>query len=447
MPIVDAEAVLRILDAAPDPLLLEQFPDWSVERYGLVPLLHRGDHLVVAFDSHPDEDRLAEASYFSEVPIEPVVVSRATLDQALWKHYRILRLDSEARPSRWHKHSVTFAVAEVTPATQPLAETSLWNQMKATFESIESCEDFFRPVVAREQRHHALFDAAYMAFCQHRPLVLSPDMLWITMAQGFSTHINRNSDHFRHHFVKEQSRLKLVVERPDFVLGSPENPWQEVFQAFSQQIRGHVGPAMHDLLAANFSTTGPVERAASEVVLMDTLQSIFQYSMLCICGLPTVTLEGSVQDWQDLHDRAQSLRRFELDWWIDALTPVLEHFVRASRGEVDRAFWNDLYQRHDPETRSYGGPYEKMSGWLSRFSPYLRDGSRNPHLLGSEDPLEVRQLPSGVSCVPLRLAGRREDIDLEFLAGLLAVEQDRQTLALRPKISWVVRRAAEEWLF
>ena len=82
-----------------------------------------------------------------------------------------------------------------------------------------------------------------------------------------------------------------MVERPDFLLGQP-NPWPEAFAAFSDQIAGHVGK-LRDLVVADFSTTGPLERAATEVLLMDTFQGYFEYEMMCGCGIPQITLRGT----------------------------------------------------------------------------------------------------------------------------------------------------------
>lgn len=75
--------------------------------------------------------------------------------------------------------------------------------------------------------------------------------------------------------------MRITVRRDDFVKGSPENPWPEAFGEFSAAIREHLGDA-HGLIVADFSTTGPVERAASEVVLLDAMQAYFSYEMLTL---------------------------------------------------------------------------------------------------------------------------------------------------------------------
>lgn len=48
---------------------------------------------------------------------------------------------------------------------------------------------------------HPLFNAVHMAFSEHRPLLLTPDAIWMTIAQGFAIHINNNAEQLRQSFV------------------------------------------------------------------------------------------------------------------------------------------------------------------------------------------------------------------------------------------------------
>ena len=66
---------------------------------------------------------------------------------------------------------------------------------------------------------HPLAQAAHDAFYEHRALVLSPDVVWFCLAQGFAQHINRDVEGLRERFVRHQGKLKLVVERPDLGTG------------------------------------------------------------------------------------------------------------------------------------------------------------------------------------------------------------------------------------
>jgi hypothetical protein len=152
-----------------------------------------------------------------------------------------------------------------------------------------------------------------------------------------------------------------------------------VIDEFCGQVRDHVGPSI-DLFLPAFSTTGPAERVAAGIVLLDAMQSYFSYNLDTLCGIPSITLEGTPEDWQAVADRAEEFGSLELEWWLEPLREILKQFVAASRGVVDGPFWRSFYKYLDES----GGP--QISGWVSAFFPYLKDRdtgevtSRNPWL-------------------------------------------------------------------
>jgi hypothetical protein len=335
-----------------------------------------------------------------------------------------------------HQSGVTFAVDEVIPATEPLPECR--THQSALLCGVESCCDYHGTVL-KDVRYHPLLAAVHTAFSQHRPLVLTPDAVWLTIAQGVAQHMTIHGERLRSRLVAHQGKLDLVFECQDWVEGSPENPWPEAFAAWTGQIRDHVGPAVHDTLVCDFSTTGPVERAASHVVMMDVFERYFHYEAVCICGIPMVTLEGTPADWQRLADKAAALSVFDLDWWLERLLPVCGQLVRASRGDVDREHWRNICKlRH-----AYGG--DVINGWVATFFPYVRSfiygpcNKRNP-LFETGAGFSTLDAPSGLSVVPFtwRNAATGRERRMDAIGGLVGVTQDPQTLALRPRAGWAV---------
>jgi hypothetical protein len=306
--------------------------------------------------------------------------------------------------------------------------------------------------------------ATTIAFSDHRMLTLSPDMIWRLIAQGFANHVNANAEKLRPRLVRHPGKLELRVRRDDFKKDSPTNPWPEVFDGFTQQIGAHIGEETHALLRPTFSTTGPAERAAADVVLLDVMQSYFEYTFFTFCGIPAIALEGTIADWRSVARRARDLATFDLDWWIDVLVPILDQFVAAASGRVDRQFWKSICRI---DGRS-GGPF--TDGWIMAFFPYLKghDGTatvrnewllepslRRAHILSPwAEPVpdasggitlgpQSDAFPSGLSRVPFRWEYYfLESHPMEFLAGFVGVRQDQATLALRPEIGWAVRPAS-----
>jgi hypothetical protein len=337
---------------------------------------------------------------------------------------------------------ITFAVDEVTPTTHSLPQCRTHEAIKEMLGgAIESCCDYHGTVIKRVH-YQPLLAAVYIAFSEHRPLVLSPDAVWITIAQGVAHHMAIHGERLRSRFVAHQGKLDLVVTCSGWVEGSPENPWSDAFASWADQIREHVGSEIHDGLICDFSTTGAVERTASRIVLMDVFERYFHYVLYCICGIPTVTLEGTPGDWQRLLEKAQALRKFDMDWWLDHLLPICEQFVRASRGDVDLPHWQSICKLQD----AYGG--DIINGWVGKLFPYLRafsDGpcSRRNPIFDTGEGFRTSSAPPGLSRVPFvwidGTTGRQRQ--MEAIGGLIGVQQEPETLALRPKVGWAAREA------
>jgi hypothetical protein len=337
---------------------------------------------------------------------------------------------------------ITFAVDEVTPATKPLQEWRTHEAVKhALGGEIESCCDYHGTVI-KGVDYQPLLAAVYTAFSEHRPLVLTPDAVWITIAQGVAHHMAIHGERLRSRFVAHEGKLELAFECRDWVEGSPENPWPEAFDSWTGQIREHVGPRVHDTLLCDFSSSGPTERTASQIVMMDIFERYFEYLAYCICGIPSITLEGTPADWQHLLEKAEGLDVFDLDWWLAHLLPICEQFVRASRGDVDPAHWGAICKLRD----QYGG--DVINGWVARLFPYLRRfingpcDERNP-IFETGEGFQTLVAPPGLSRVPFlwRNATTGRERRMEAIGGLVGVTQDAQTLALRPKVGWAVREA------
>jgi len=347
----------------------------------------------------------------------------------------------------------TFAVSDVPPATEPLPEIP-YHRAVAEFilaEKVEACSQYHGRLVSGV-RSHPLIATLHTAFDEHRSMCLSPDVIWLTILQGLAHHVNANADILRKHFVRHEGKLKIKVYRDDFVKGSPENPWSGVFSEFSASIREHIGDA-HRVIVADFSITGAVERAASEVALLDTMQAFFEYEVCSRCGIPAIQLAGTDDDWREIARRVQVLRDWGLEWWIDSLEPILDQFVAAAKDSIDRAFWESIYKWNGPQHS--GSPY--VSGWALNLFPYLNNREakwaqqsgvpsdapsviRNPWLgsTRNDDGPRRSDFPCLPSKAPFKWFYLDETFDMSFVGGLIGMRQDEETLFLRPEIGWAV---------
>ena len=66
------------------------------------------------------------------------------------------------------------------------------------------------------------FQTIVRAYAEHRPLVLSPDMVWLLISQGFARYVNAHSEELRDQIVSHTEKMDLVIETKEELIH--ENP-------------------------------------------------------------------------------------------------------------------------------------------------------------------------------------------------------------------------------
>ncbi|WP_158647097.1 DUF4419 domain-containing protein [Actinoplanes sp. ATCC 53533] len=338
---------------------------------------------------------------------------------------------------------VRFPVDDVVPAVEAVPTQALGKLFAG---ALAVGGDPARQVVAPDGVH-PLLSAVGRAFAEHRPLVLSPDAVWLTIAQGVAQHVRLHAEQLRPELVSHPGRKRLEVVHFGPMPTDAES-WRGLVRSFSRQLADEVSQA--ELFACDFSTSTDVERVAGQIVLLDAYSPYFSLWLTCVCGIPSITVTGTVADWRKIRERVDALAAFGLDRWRRSLVPIADQFVRAAAGDVDTAFWQRIYNPAD----AYGG--EVITGWAARLYPYLKaDGvvdRPNPLLdLPIGEPRELASgrlgysgpgvrsdtVPATLSRVIVNVNDRAEGDNrtVALHAGLVAVAQDRDG-ALRPVAGW-----------
>ncbi|MDR3226641.1 MAG: DUF4419 domain-containing protein [Prevotellaceae bacterium] len=283
--------------------------------------------------------------------------------------------------------------------------------------------------------YQSFFNGMYSAYADHRPFVLSPDMIWLLISQGFAQHVNANPEKLRNLFVDFSGKLSLLVSTTKSI---DNVDWENIFPQFTQQIAAHTKNDLIELLSADFSTTTPTEKIASEITIMEAMKPYFEYIVFrIVCGIPKITLKGTTEDWQKILDKTKQLSKYDLEWWTDELEPILEEFVKASQEKIDKDFWRNMFKYHSQE--KYGAP-NIIDGWIIKFFPYDKWGNRNnlKELKGHKN------LPEEIVKVDLKFEEWHPDttitIPLELWAGFIGLEQNPKDFALTPKIGWMIKK-------
>ncbi|MBI39315.1 MAG: hypothetical protein CMF59_06925 [Leptospiraceae bacterium] len=307
-----------------------------------------------------------------------------------------------------------------------------------------------------------LVQAVHFAHSQHRPLVLSPDIVWIAILQGFALH-----QRIHNSIPVKRKELDAILFH-DFDPENPRSDWTPIIEKLSVLLLEAEDDESLKMLLPEFSTTTTRDRMVMRATLLTAYQDKYEYSVGAICGIPHITLLGTVDDWKKLRNRAELLRTYDLDWWLESLLPVLDQFVAARSQRIDRVFWQSIYKKKG-EYVSQG-----LNGWILLFYPYIRQPARittydsmdsretvqvpaqryerNVFVTNPEAPcgdpgssrtpcfLPLEQIPADTGSFPLTLRRRNtgQEYDLEFYSGIIGIRQG-EDLSLTPLTGWYAK--------
>ena len=295
------------------------------------------------------------------------------------------------------------------------------------------------------------FKCFVQAYADHRPLVLSPDVVWLIISQGFSRYVNAHTEEMRGLLVYHEGKKDLVVNSNNDVL-SPNADWELLLNDFSAGIAENTKGELADLMRADFTTTGITERIASQISLMDVVKEYFNFLNVAIsCGIPSITLKGSPDDWQKVLDKARCLKKYDLEKWARDLEVILEEFVKASKGRANQKFWQNIVKkRRVDQLQADRGCLPnlknttKLDGWFLKFFPNAEGETSDSVLWNTSMPEEMVRVPFKQVYIHPVTGEVVNTVPMELWAGFVGVEEDPKTRSLMPKIGWLARIADEQ---
>ena len=353
---------------------------------------------------------------------------------------------------------VEIPVSDVTIANKPLETELATTQMaRGAGDKVEAFspmdgQEWIAPMVSIG---HPFIAAAHRAFADHRPLALSPDMIWQLLVQMAAEEVLAAPEKYRGLFAEHDLGSRTMeVRRDDFVSGAPKNDWPGVFSELEGNILAKVPNSPAADFSHAFSTSTPSEIAARRVVLLKAASPYYNYQVGTMCGIPRIELHGTVDDWRWIRERVVGLRHFNMERRVKALMPILDEFLAAADGKANSAFWKSFY-KYDSES---GSSY--ISGWINAFFIKEKDELLNVVLDPKFSWMAAPEQATGLGAVnlPLALTTRSypskgvvdvdfiwnhlgETIPMRWRAGFIGVAQDRKSLTLKPVIAWQVLRA------
>ena len=291
----------------------------------------------------------------------------------------------------------------------------------------------------------SLIQGLVLAYKNHYPITITPDMIWILVLQGFSRFMEKYENLVRERFVNFQGKKDLKIERLAYSPATAtKEVWDGIIKEFVEKIGKHVGQECIDNLECNFSTTSQVAQVTSQVAIMSAMKQYFNYRVLMAgCGISSITLEGSVQDWEKIKSKLEFLSTKALKWWTKHLIPIIDNIIATkkyynSKGKLNEEliqFWKGMIR-----LKGRGDLYDPhlINGWIVKFIPNL--SNEKPEVY---EEIYETQIPDQIISCPMELTwlsmmGKKVEYKCSLFSGFYGMTQDKKSFNVRPVIGYAI---------
>ena len=279
-------------------------------------------------------------------------------------------------------HSAEGLLKHASQAWSPAHETRNWRTGKISQpEKRRIIQSSFHELNANTSPiipyGNGLVNGIIRAFQQDLHLVLRPDDIWLSILTQFSMFVNGNSEDLRTQFVAHQGKEELSIDiRPHSICDIDMGRFAQAMTHLIQE--NVVDPQLRELIMPNFSTTTDDDKSVASIAMMGTLQSYFDYVLLCGCGFPSVTLQGEKSDWEEILLKVQQFSKYGplATEWTRLLIPVIQYMIASFTQPTSphvKSFW--LRACHAAGADG-SGSVRTLSGWITAFCFFSEKGQR-----------------------------------------------------------------------
>ncbi|KAI1364593.1 hypothetical protein F5Y08DRAFT_339509 [Xylaria arbuscula] len=332
----------------------------------------------------------------------------------------------------------------VTPASSPeeLLEKSCEGDHKlckrviqSSFENIKATNIF--------PYSNGFVDAVVEAYNHHHHLTIRPDDVWLTILTQLNYYINAHSEELRSFFVAHEGQKELQV---DDISSTLTADFGEMARHMTKEMQKNIVlPELREWIMPDFSTTTCTDSVTAAIVMMGTMQKYFKFYFCLWCGIPSITLLGTRNDWDKLRRRLDFLPRLGIEptQFASLLAPVLNNFVRSfdePAGPDTVSFWSKI-----THYKPFGSGSKYLAGWITAFCFWSAEGkslyypelsSNYPKLTGKGNDMprgyrldgvlyhyvDILDIPAAHVSVPVTVNDNGTEYKTRMVAGLVGVE-------------------------
>ncbi|KAF1968131.1 hypothetical protein BU23DRAFT_602436 [Bimuria novae-zelandiae CBS 107.79] len=204
-------------------------------------------------------------------------------------------------------------------------------------------------------------------------------------------------------------------------------------------------PDLQAWIMPSFSTTTECDRAVASILIMGAMQEYFGLRMTMVCGLPSVTLLGERNDWENILQRLDMLHKFgdEPAAFAQLLRPVIRSLIESFDSEPTASvleFWGRIAHH---ESGGSGPSY--LSGWIAAFCFWDKKGwlmnrrawyekvlgkDHKQALEGESVPeygkVDIEDILNGYASVPVKINDNRKEYFTQVIAGSIGIQAFNQ---------------------
>ena len=214
-------------------------------------------------------------------------------------------------------------------------------------------------------------------------------------------------------------------------------------------MKEYLGEEILQNLTPNFSTTDYNSTIICKLSIMGAFKKYFEYSMnLATCGIPYIILEGNLEDYKSIKEKAKNLSKYDFKWYIDRIIPHIEKMIEAKSGKIDTNYFKNFIQRK--VVRDICVSYTYISGWILDFFAYYNNKVRGQIKIEkfngkSLEIDEFKNLASQILIVPFTIIEEitQKKYDMKYQVGFIGCDQN-ENKEVSPVQGWIVSPSSEE---
>ncbi len=240
------------------------------------------------------------------------------------------------------------AVAQETPRKDNLDTFREFVEDMLTDHTIEGIAEEFTNVRVSKFTDNGFISAVDAAFNNHCALAFGPGHIHLCLLQLLGRVVNERPEEYRDAFVSHEGQEEIEIIRDNFGPPGSANDWAGTIPEFETQIGAFLKEDAREPLTTSFSSSSSLEHVCRGGALMSAFQSYFSYVVSTRCGIPSVKLQGTPNDWRALRvagERIADMIAAEepTGQWKIMLLHMLDEFVNAADGKPDYQWWQSFY--------------------------------------------------------------------------------------------------------